>query len=169
MAETLYNAKKSVYYEVGTRYQINEFSLQSAVFHTDTRDMQLYSRPLGSQSLNNAGKAAVTGVELIGKWQFTPGWSWDISGNYVRSTFDSDGELYDNNKVPFVPCYSASTSLNGTIGTRFGALIPRLAGSHCFDGDNNTLRQERTTSISLFHHMGLIRLKESNARLMSMG
>lgn len=149
-----YSAEKSVNYEIGTRYQAREVTLQSALFHTDTRDMQLYSGPLGSQSLSNAGKAAATGIELSGEWQFTPGWSWDISGNYVRSTFDSDSELYGNNKVPFVPRYGVSTSLNSTIDTRFGALMPRVAlrlvGPHYFDGDN-TLRQGSyaTTDIRL--------------------
>ncbi len=56
--------------------------------------MQLYSGPVGMQTLSNAGKADATGVELEAKWRFAPGWSWDINGNVIRSEFTNDSELY---------------------------------------------------------------------------
>ncbi|QED63832.1 siderophore yersiniabactin receptor FyuA [Escherichia coli] len=137
-------AEKSINYELGTRYETADVTLQAATFYTHTKDMQLYSGPVGMQTLSNAGKADATGVELEAKWRFAPGWSWDINGNVIRSEFTNDSELYHGNRVPFVPRYGAGSSVNGVIDTRYGALMPRLAvnlvGPHYFDGDNQ-LRQ----------------------------
>lgn len=137
-------AEKSINYELGTRYETADVTLQAATFYTHTKDMQLYSGPVGMQTLSNAGKADATGVELEARWRFAPGWSWDINGNVIRSEFTNDSELYHGNRVPFVPRYGAGSSVNGVIDTRYGALMPRLAvnlvGPHYFDGDNQ-LRQ----------------------------
>ncbi|EEW6397382.1 siderophore yersiniabactin receptor FyuA [Escherichia coli] len=137
-------AEKSINYELGTRYETADVTLQAATFYTHTKDMQLYSGPVGMQTLSNAGKADATSVELEAKWRFAPGWSWDINGNVIRSEFTNDSELYHGNRVPFVPRYGAGSSVNGVIDTRYGALMPRLAvnlvGPHYFDGDNQ-LRQ----------------------------
>ena len=131
-------AEKSINYELGTRYETADVTLQAATFYTHTKDMQLYSGPVGMQTLSNAGKADATGVELEAKWRFAPGWSWDINGNVIRSEFTNDSELYHGNRVPFVPRYGAGSNVNGVIDTRYGALMPRLAvnlvGPHYFDG-----------------------------------
>ncbi|BFO34650.1 siderophore yersiniabactin receptor FyuA [Klebsiella pasteurii] len=139
-----FNAEKSINYEIGTRYETADVTLQAATFYTHTKDMQLYSGPVGMQTLSNAGRANATGVELEAKWRFAQGWSWDINGNMIHSEFTNDSELYHGNRVPFVPRYGAGSSVNGVIDTRYGALMPRLAvnlvGPHYFDGDNQ-LRQ----------------------------
>ncbi|TDT00588.1 TonB-dependent siderophore receptor [Erwinia rhapontici] len=139
-----YSAEKSINYEVGSNYQHGDVTLQGALFYTHTKEMQLYSGPQGAQVLSNAGSADATGIELSSAWQFAPGWRWDVNGNYVRSQFTGDSELYQHNDVPLVPRFGAGTSINGMIDTPFGALMPRLAinlvGQHYFDGDN-TLRQ----------------------------
>lgn len=57
-------AEKSINYELGTRYETADVTLQAATFYTHTKDMQLYSGPVGMQTLSNAGKADATGVEL---------------------------------------------------------------------------------------------------------
>ncbi|EAO7618023.1 TonB-dependent siderophore receptor, partial [Salmonella enterica] len=85
-------AEKSINYELGTRYETADVTLQAATFYTHTKDMQLYSGPVGMQTLSNAGKADATGVELEAKWRFAPGWSWDINGNMIRSEFTNDSE-----------------------------------------------------------------------------
>ncbi|MBW2791156.1 siderophore yersiniabactin receptor FyuA, partial [Escherichia coli] len=85
-------AEKSINYELGTRYETADVTLQAATFYTHTKDMQLYSGPVGMQTLSNAGKADATGVELEAKWRFAPGWSWDINGNVIRSEFTNDSE-----------------------------------------------------------------------------
>lgn len=152
VAATPYAAEKSINYEIGSRYEAGSLLLQGAVFYTHTRDMQLYSGPAGMQTIDNAGSADASGVELSAKWQFVPGWSWDIDGNLIRSEFTSDSELYQDKKVPFVPRYGAGTSINGVIDTQYGALMPRLAvnlvGAHYFDGDN-LLRQGAYTTTDL--------------------
>ncbi|MCU5775507.1 TonB-dependent siderophore receptor [Erwiniaceae bacterium BAC15a-03b] len=149
---TPYDAEKSISYEVGTRYEQGANQLQGAVFHTHTKNLQLYSGPVGYQTISNAGAADASGIELSNRWQFSEGWSWNINGNYVRSTFASDSELYQDKRVPFVPRYGAGTSVTGTIDTAWGALMPRLAlnvvGPHYFDGDN-TLRQGSYTTSDL--------------------
>ncbi|EEU4697856.1 siderophore yersiniabactin receptor FyuA, partial [Escherichia coli] len=66
-------AEKSINYELGTRYETADVTLQAATFYTHTKDMQLYSGPDGMQTLSNAGKADATGVELEAKWRFAPG------------------------------------------------------------------------------------------------
>lgn len=141
---TAYDAERSVTYEIGTRYEEGPIQLQGAVFHTHTKNMQLFSGSLGYQTITNAGTADATGVELSNTWQFTEGWAWNISGNYVRSEFANDSELYQDKRVPFVPRFGAGTSVTGTINTPFGALMPRVAvnvvGPQYFDGDN-TLNQ----------------------------
>lgn len=141
---TPYDAERSVTYEIGTRYEEGPIQLQGAVFHTHTKNLQLYSGSLGYQTITNAGTADATGVELSNTWQFTEGWAWNINGNYVRSEFANDSELYQDKRVPLVPRFGAGTSVTGTINTPFGALMPRVAvnvvGPQYFDGDN-TLRQ----------------------------
>lgn len=139
-----YEAEKSINYEIGSHYQHKDIQLQGALFHTHTRDMQLYSGPVGMQTLSNAGSADANGVEMMLKWQFIPGWSWDLNGTYVRAEFTGDSSTYADKRVPFVPRYNAGTGINGLIDTPVGPLMPRLAlnvvGPHYFDGDN-ALRQ----------------------------
>ncbi len=77
-------AEKSINYELGTRYKELLTSRCKPRRFIPTKDMQLYSGPVGMQTLSNAGKADATGVELA-KWRFAPGWSWDINGNVIRS------------------------------------------------------------------------------------
>lgn len=135
-----YDAEKSINYELGARYDNGDVALQGTVFHTRTKDVQLYSGPTGQQSLTNAGKAKATGVELDASWAFTPGWRAEINGGYVNSTFDGEDSPYPDKRLPFVPLYNAGASINGTIDTPAGALMPRIAvnvvGKHYFDGDN---------------------------------
>ena len=137
-------AEQSINYEIGTGYASSSVQLQAATFHTHTRDMQLYSGPVGMQTLSNAGTSDASGVEFEAKWLFAPGWSWDLNGNVVRSKFTNSSALYSGNRVPFVPRYRAGSSLNGVIDTNYGALMTRLAvnlvGPHNFDG-NNQLQQ----------------------------
>lgn len=73
-------AEKSINYELGTRYETADVTLQAATFYTHTKDMQLYSGPVGMQTLSNAGKADATGVELEAKWavcaRLVMGYQW---------------------------------------------------------------------------------------------
>ena len=103
-------AEKSINYELGTRYETADVTLQAATFYTHTKDMQLYSGPVRMQTLSNAGKADATGVELEAKWRFAPGWSWDINGNVIRSEFTNDRELFHGKRVAFGPRYGAGKS-----------------------------------------------------------
>ncbi|WP_017346639.1 TonB-dependent siderophore receptor [Pantoea sp. A4] len=143
-AAQAYAAEKSLNYELGSRYESRDITLAGALFYTHTRNLQLYSGPVGYQTLSNAGKADATGAEASASWQFAPGWRWAIDGNYVHSTFAGDSENYAGQRVPFVPRFAGSTSVTGTINTTWGALMPRaainLTGPQYFDGDN-TLRQ----------------------------
>lgn len=147
-----YEAEKSINYEIGSRYQQQDLTLDGALFYTHTKDMQLYSGPVGYQTLSNAGSADASGVELSARWQFTPGWAWEVNGNYVRAQFSGDSENYADKRTPFVPRYGAGTSLIGSIDTVWGALMPRvginLTGPQYFDGDN-TLRQGSYTTTDL--------------------
>ena len=145
-----YDAEKSLNYEVGSRYQYSDLTLSGALFYTHTKDMQLYSGPVGYQSLSNAGSADATGVELSSRWNFTPGWAWEINGNYVHSEFSRGSENYANKKVPFVPEFGAGSSVSGNVDTAWGALMPRLAvnitGPVYFDGDNRLKQGSYTTA-----------------------
>ncbi|MBF1995893.1 TonB-dependent siderophore receptor [Serratia symbiotica] len=147
-----YSAEKSINYEIGSRYEYNDLSLNGAVFYTHTKDMQLYSGPVGYQTLSNAGSADASGVELGARWNFTPGWAWEINGNYVHSEFSDDSVTYANKRVPFVPEFAGGTSIVGNIETAWGALMPRagvnLTGPQYFDGDN-TLKQGSYTTADL--------------------
>ncbi|WP_414500974.1 TonB-dependent siderophore receptor [Zymobacter sp. IVIA_12111.31 C1] len=144
LSATPFAAERSINYELGARYESDAVRLQSAVFHTHTKDLQLYSGAQGLQTLTNAGTADATGVELEAAWQFTPSWSWDINGNVVHSVFANDSDSYAGKRTPFTPRYTLGSGLSGHIDTSYGALTPRLAGhvvgSHYFEGDN-TLRQ----------------------------
>ncbi|MEN1465151.1 TonB-dependent receptor domain-containing protein, partial [Pseudomonas aeruginosa] len=40
-------AEKSINYELGTRYETADVTLQAATFYTHTKDLQLYSGPVG--------------------------------------------------------------------------------------------------------------------------
>lgn len=135
-----YDAEKSMNYELGARYEHGPVSVQGTVFHTRTNDVQLYTGVTGSQSLANAGKAKATGAEFDASWTFTPGWRAELNGGYVNSTFDGDDSPYPNKRLPFVPLFNAGASINGTVDTAIGPLMPRLAvnvvGKHYFDGDN---------------------------------
>lgn len=95
---------------------------------------------MGMHTLCKADKADATGIKLEAKRQFTPGWLWDINGNVIHSEFTNDSELYQGNRVSFIPHYEAASCVNGLVDTRYGALMPRLAvnlfGPHYFEGDN---------------------------------
>ncbi|ADU71847.1 TonB-dependent siderophore receptor [Pantoea sp. At-9b] len=147
-----YDAERSINYEVGSRYQQGNVQLDGALFSTHTRNLQLYSGPVGYQTLSNAGSADASGAEFNANWQFTPGWSWGVNGSYVHSAFSDDSESYAGKRVPFVPRYAAGSNVTGNIETPFGSLMPRaainLVGPQYFDGDN-TLRQGSYTTTDL--------------------
>ncbi|MGK3112792.1 TonB-dependent siderophore receptor [Candidatus Pantoea formicae] len=139
-----YDAERSMNYEIGSRYQQGAWQVDGALFYTHTRNLQLFSGPVGYQTISNAGSADASGAELSASWQFTPGWLWAVNGNVVRSQFTGSSESYADQRVPFVPRYATGTSLSGTIETPWGSLLPRaavnLVGPQFFDGDNQ-LRQ----------------------------
>ena len=149
-------AEKSINYEIGSRYEMEDFQLQSALYYTHTRNMQLYSGLMGSQTLKNAGSANAFGIEADAKWLFTTGWAATLNGNLAHSKFASNvtADDYANNRVPFIPRYGAGFSVDGLVATSIGAVMPRIAvnvtGPLYFDGSNQ-LRQGSysTTDISL--------------------
>ena len=149
-------AEKSINYEIGSHYEIDDFQLQSAVYYTHTKDMQLYSGPMGFQTLKNAGSANAFGIEADAKRFFTTGWVATLNGNLAYSKFASNvtADDYANNRVPFIPKFGAGFSVDGMIATSIGAIMPRIAmnvtGPLYFDGSNQ-LRQGgyTTTDISL--------------------
>ena len=57
-------AEKSINYELGTRYETADVTLQAATFYTHTKDMQLYSGPVGMQTLSNAVKPTPPALSL---------------------------------------------------------------------------------------------------------
>lgn len=65
-------AEQSINYEIGTGYPSSSVQLQAATFHTHIRDMQLYSGPVGMQTLSNAGTSDASGMEFEAKWLFAP-------------------------------------------------------------------------------------------------
>lgn len=139
-----YKAEKSMNYEIGSRYEAGDIHFKGAIFFTHTRDMQIYSGAQGFQTLDNAGQTNAKGIELSTNWNFMPGWSWNVNASAVDSKFTSRSTLYSGNKVPFVPTFSAGSSVRGFIDTDSGTFTPRLAirvvGPQYFDG-NNTLKQ----------------------------
>ncbi len=139
-----FKAEKSMNYEIGSRYQAGPVQLQGALYHTDTRDIQIYSGTMGGLTLSNAGNASATGAELSAIWQFTQGWSFAAHGNYTEASFDNDSRTYADKKVPFVPRSVIGTSLTGTLDSPYGSFIPyvglKLVGPYYFDGANQ-LRQ----------------------------
>ena len=151
-----FSAEKSINYEIGSRYEIDDFQLQSAVYYTHTKNMQLYSGPMGFQTLQNAGSANAFGIEADAKWLFAPGWAATLNGNLAHSKFASNvtADDYANNRVPFIPKYGAGFSVDGLVATLIGTVMPRITvnvtGPLYFDGSNQ-LRQGSysTTDISL--------------------
>jgi pesticin/yersiniabactin receptor len=152
---TPYEAENSINYEIGSRYQSGNVQFAGAVFHSQTRDMQLYSGPISAQTLSNAGTANTVGIELSSSWQFIPGWSWDINGTAVHAKFADDSVTFADKDVPFVPHFSGGIALSGLVDSSYGLLTPRVAvnvvGPHYFDGDNQ-LRQSTYALTDL--HLG---------------
>ncbi|WP_207004792.1 TonB-dependent receptor [Trinickia mobilis] len=145
---TPYGAQTSVNYELGTRYDDQRVSVAAALFHTDTRNMQLFVGPVGGQSIANAGSAYANGAEVALDWRLLPGWSAGVDATAVSaqfSRFDAAPALsYAGKRLPYIPRYSAGAHLHGRIGTAYGALRPgidiRIAGPQALDVAN-TLRQ----------------------------
>lgn len=149
-----YSSEKSMNYEIGTRYNTDDVQLQSALYYTHTRDMQLYTGPIGSQTLSNAGSANALGLEANAAWIFTPGWRASWSGNVADAKFASNVTTadYANHSIPFIPKFATAASLDGMIITPAGPIMPSIAinliGPLYFDGSNQ-LRQSSYSTTDL--------------------
>ncbi|MEI8633583.1 TonB-dependent receptor [Vibrio sp. PP-XX7] len=127
---TPYQEEKSLNYEIGSRYQKDDLQLHGAVFHTQTRNMQLYSGAAGIQTLSNAGTANATGLELSSSWQFMPV-NMDING--LPSALNLPAVAHSMRAIKFLwfRHSAGGTSLSGFIDTTYGILTPAFGGKHC--------------------------------------
>ena len=117
-----------------------------------TENKQLYTGPIGSQYLHNAGDTESYGVELDARIFATDNLTFDVGAALGRATFTNasnpdTGETFDGNDLPYAP----NLTLNGAVDYLVpqtvvpGDLTLRLAGtysSQTYFDEANTLSQD---------------------------
>ena len=110
-AQTAYGPETSRNYEIGVRgdFLDKAFSLSGAIYMSDLTDVQIYTGPMGSQLLKNAGDGQVRGLEFDARAHLTSSLSLTGAVTVVRSVFD--GGQYDGKKLPHVPAWTGHVGL----------------------------------------------------------
>ncbi|HEX2804142.1 MAG TPA: TonB-dependent receptor [Sphingomicrobium sp.] len=117
--ETLWN------YEAGVKYSKRGFTFNTAVFHTDIKDLQVTVDAGGCSSrlVFNVPKAHTTGIEAELAASPMPGLDLSLAGSYVDAKFDStiDNPLLatatgirDGNRLPTVPKFQIAAAATYT-------------------------------------------------------
>lgn len=145
-AQTAYDPETSRNYEIGIRGDFfdKKLSFSGATYVSQLTDIQIYTGPMGSQLLRNAGDGQARGVEFDAQARLTPSLSLIGAVNMVHSAFD--GGNHDGKKIPHVPAWTSHLGLESyhDLPSLSGTLVPRLSvrwnGRSYFDPDN-TLTQ----------------------------
>ncbi|MBB3764001.1 TonB-dependent receptor [Sphingomicrobium lutaoense] len=105
--ETLWN------YEAGVKYSSRGVTFNSAIFHTEIRDLQttLDAGSCSSRIVFNVDKAHTTGIEAEFSASPAPGLDLSLAGSYVSAEFDStlpeplasNTGIREGNRLPSVP------------------------------------------------------------------
>lgn len=127
-----YDPEKVTSYELGmkSRWFDNRLQANVALFHDNTKDMQI-SDYLGAYSeVRNAGEATVQGVELDFLMQITEGLAANVSYGYLDAEYDSfvvgGVETKDTAKFRYAPKHSATVGFDYVTDVSVGELRGRI-------------------------------------------
>jgi len=130
-----FDDEKALGFEIGAKYQANNYEVNVAAFHTTFTDLQVNSfDPVTFVgSIQNAAKVVSQGLEVDGRWAVTDWLMLSGSLAYLNSEF----EEFDGAPCGALDNHPASTTIPGScnlsgVGT---AYAPEVAGS--FDADFN--------------------------------
>jgi len=129
-------------YEVGYKAVMDDgkLSLESALFTTHWKDIQIQTSAGGFNFFVNGGAATSKGAELTLLFYPVAGWSLRATGAYTDAKLTSAAPLaggLDGDELPFVPKVTSSLSSNyaWVVGNGWGA---SLGGSVNFTGNRRS-------------------------------
>lgn len=151
-----YKPESSITYEIGNKYHSDRIDIQGALFYSTTSDLQMYVDDKdGLQVLKNVGDATSAGLELAAEVILLPGVNIGASANIIDAKFTGDEKngSYANKRVSWVPNYSGSVHIAGTINSPIGTLMPyaalNISGPYTFDDRDISQAFFTTTDLRL--------------------
>lgn len=148
-----YDPETAWNYEAGFSTRLfRSLDFSAAVYHIVSEDKQIYVGPVGIQTIQNAGEAESTGVELEATWRPTHNLTLVTTAAFGRSEFTdfvdaASGNDYTGNRVPYAPDVTATLNARYVLDQR--VLSGQLAftgniryASTTYFNEGNTLLQE---------------------------
>lgn len=148
-----YDPETAWNYEAGLSTRLfRTLDVSAAVYHIISKDKQIYVGPVGLQTIQNAGEAESTGVELEATWRPNRNLTILTTAAFGKSEFTdfvdtASGNTYTGNRVPYAPDVTATLNARYVLDQRvlsaqlaFTGNI-RYASTTYFD-EANTLSQE---------------------------
>ena len=154
--ETLWN------YEAGLKYSRGPITFNTAVFHTDIKNLQvtLDAGSCSSRIVFNVPDAHTTGIEAELAANPMPGLDLSLAGSYVNAEFDSTvttgtgvviGGIREGNRLPTVPQFQMAAT--ATYTTRFSDNADwYVNGSYQHVGSRYTQPGDQEPGAGVFPH-----------------
>jgi iron complex outermembrane receptor protein len=106
-------------YELGSKMRLldGRLGVDADVFYTDYKkyDISGYYAATKLYVTENAGDAAVKGIEAQATWRLPDGWSFSVNGDYLDSYFRTVTAQFTGfavgDQLPFVPKYTLTASM----------------------------------------------------------
>jgi iron complex outermembrane receptor protein len=145
---TALNPQRSVSTELGVRARVGRLSLESAIYHTSTRDAIVPYREVGGRTYyRNAGRTRTSGAEIgatyrLGKQLAVLG-TWTLTNAVFTDYRVIDGtttDVLDGHRLAGVPREVARLGVRGEIGRGWQVDLDQAFTSAMFADDDNLIR-----------------------------
>ncbi|MDD2639807.1 MAG: TonB-dependent receptor [Arcobacteraceae bacterium] len=152
-SDNTFEAQKSVNYEIGLKYQGQQYALNVALFRMNIEDIHIYKTVGANFLTDNAKKAHTQGIEFDGKYYLTE--NIELSGalgliEAKYDDYDNGTRKYDGERIESTPRYTANLGVayfgdNGMYGrVDFNA----RGNTNYFDGANEQIVETEGAIIS---------------------
>ena len=127
-------------YEAGLKAEMfdNHLLVNTAVFYTDYKDIQLNEQVGASPILRNAGSATLQGIEVESQASFESGLGFYFAFGYIDAEYDSIGDtvvgITRDNKLPKTPEFSVNFGPTFDFGLANGGAM-RLSADYTHTDD----------------------------------
>jgi len=115
-SDSSFEPEKSTNYEIGIKYQQDDYTINAAIFRMEIEDLHVYSTlPGGVFVTDNARKAHSQGLEIDGKYYLGNNFELTASVGLIKAKYDdyTDASVnYDGQKITGTPKFTTSIGIS---------------------------------------------------------
>lgn len=111
-SDSSFDSQKSLNYEIGLKYQQDDYTLNASIFRINVEDLHVYTMVTDRIAItSNAEEAHSQGIELDGRYFFNDNLELTASIGFINSKYDDYSEFgidYSGQRTPNSPKFNVS-------------------------------------------------------------